>query len=214
VIGFLGDVHGKYDAIGRAMSMPGIDAWLQVGDLGGEDLPYPPLPSGFWFVKGNHENWKALEVTPTAPVGPYLRNGAVYEIPLSYTKCTVRVATFGGNFSPRYSSLERRHVPPGRERHFLLEEKNALLSHQGDVDILLTHEAPAPYVIGPRDCGQTWITELSAYLKPKVHVFGHHHRYGIYNYGGVKTVGLEYGWSHCVLWDEVTGDMRWEALPA
>jgi hypothetical protein len=83
-----------------------------------------------------------------------------------------------------------------------------------DVDVLLTHEAPSPYLKGPRDIGQPLIAELSALLKPKIHVFGHHHRYGIYNYGVVKTVGLEYGWSHAVLWDETTGEIRWEALPA
>lgn len=213
MIGFLGDVHGKYDAIGRAMSMLGIDAWLQVGDLGGETIPYPVLPSGFWFVKGNHENWKALEAIPTAPTGPYLRNGAVYEIPLMYKPKKIRVAAFGGNFSPTVSPMPKFKVPPSRTRHFLYEERDRLLS-ETDVDILLSHEAPSPYLRGTHDIGQPTLTAISAYLKPKIHVFGHHHRYGIYDYGGVKTVGLEYGWSHAVLWDEETGDIEWVTIPS
>jgi len=213
VIGFLGDVHGKFDSIGRAMSLPGVDAWFQVGDLGGEDRLYPLLPSGFWFVKGNHENWGGLEAIPVAPGGPYLKNGTVYEIPLAYKPKTVTVAAFGGNFSPKISALPRSEVPPSRVRHFLLEERDSLLAYQGQVDILLTHEAPSPYLRGKLDIGQPVITELSSVLKPKIHVFGHHHRYGNYDYGGVKTVGLEYGWSHAVLWDEETGDTRWVAIP-
>lgn len=213
MIGFLGDIHGKFNAIDRAMSLPGIDAWLQVGDLGGETIPYPPLPLGFWFVKGNHENWEILKTIQTAPDGPYLRNGYVYELPLSYKLRKIRVAAFGGNFSPVVSPRSRDKVPIGRERHFLYEERDKLLS-ETNVDILLTHEAPSPYMRGDRDIGQVAITSISSYLKPKIHVFGHHHRYGVYDYNGVKTVGLEYGWSHAVLWDEDTGDIQWIPLPS
>jgi predicted phosphodiesterase len=213
MIGFLGDIHGRFEVIPRALSMPGVDAWLQVGDLGGDLISYPDLPQGFWFIKGNHENWKELELIKTAPEGPYLRNGKVYDIPMTYTKSVVRVAVMGGNYSPKYSMWEKDKVPPSRARHFLQEDRDRLLAENGDVDILITHEAPSPYMRGSQDIGQPWITELSVHLKPKIHVFGHHHRYGAYECGGVKTLGLEYGWSHCVLWDEKTGEHRWESIP-
>jgi len=214
LIGFLGDIHGKFDAIRRVASMPGVDAWLQIGDLGQDREPYPQLPRYFWFIKGNHENWEALRSMPVAPHGPYMANGFVYEISLESKKAVVRVAVLGGNESPKYTPMPRDKVPASRARHYLKEEIDRLLAEVGKVDILLTHEAPSPYMKGSQDVGKKVVTELSAHLKPSIHVFGHHHRYGVYDYGGVKTVGLEYGWSHAVLWDEKTGETEWVPLPA
>jgi len=212
MICILGDIHGKFEAIQRAMTLPGVSAWLQVGDLGGEKIAYPDLPAGFWFIKGNHENWELLSSTPRAPGGPYLENGYVYNLPLDEGRSIV-VAAFGGNYSPVYWDHSKPDVPISKHKHFLSEEVDSLMESQAKVDILLTHEAPSPYMIKGTDCGKQMITALSAGLQPRLHAFGHHHRYGVYRYGGVKTVGLSFGWSDCILWDENTGEHEWKALP-
>jgi Icc-related predicted phosphoesterase len=61
-----------------------------------------------------------------------------------------------------------------------------------DVDILLSHEAPRPYVVGRgNDAGKTPINEVLAAMKPRLHLFGHHHRFTEAERQGVRSVGLD-----------------------
>jgi Icc-related predicted phosphoesterase len=64
------------------------------------------------------------------------------------------------------------------------------------VDILLTHEAPRPYFVGAAgrrgtDAGKTPINEVLAGLRPRLHLFGHHHRFSEQERQGVPSVGLD-----------------------
>ena len=63
------------------------------------------------------------------------------------------------------------------------------------MDVLLTHEAPRPFVVqaGPRrlDAGKTVINELLARMRPRLHFFGHHHRYSEAVRYGVRSIGLD-----------------------
>lgn len=215
MIGLLGDVHGKFDeAFKIVSSFPDAVLWLQVGDLGGDDLDYPSdLPSNFHFIQGNHENWKALKKMEEAPRGPFLRNGNVYEFEVNGT--ALKVAALGGNFSPKWFERQRYEVPASRDRHYVRDEFDAVLGASTGVNILMTHEAPAPYPQNgsKAECGRPEIAELAVKLNPMLHVFGHHHYYGVYDYNGIKTIGLGYGWSHAVLWDEKTGNFEWVKAP-
>jgi Icc-related predicted phosphoesterase len=63
------------------------------------------------------------------------------------------------------------------------------------VDVFLTHEAPRPYFagVGPRrnDAGKTQVNEVLAVLKPRLHLFGHHHRFTDQERQGVRSIGLD-----------------------
>ncbi len=65
------------------------------------------------------------------------------------------------------------------------------------VDVFLTHEAPRPYFVGGRagargmDAGKTPINEVLAKMKPRLHLFGHHHRFSEQDRQGVRSVGLD-----------------------
>jgi Icc-related predicted phosphoesterase len=65
----------------------------------------------------------------------------------------------------------------------------------GNVDILLTHEAPKPFRPFPGnrgpDAGKAQITEILAAMKPGLHLFGHHHRPSQQVVEGVRSVGLD-----------------------
>jgi len=215
MIGLLGDVHGKFgDALKMMSGLPDVGLWLQVGDFGGEGLEYPPdLPGNFHFIQGNHENWAALRGMGEAPRGPFMRNGNIYEFDVG--GAAIRVAALGGNFSPKWFGETRANVPGSRDRHYLREEIEAITSDAKGADILLTHEAPSPYPPDGKwsDRGKPEVSGLAALLRPRLHAFGHHHYYGVYDYGGVRTIGLGYGWSHAVLWDEGTGDFEWVGMP-
>jgi len=61
-----------------------------------------------------------------------------------------------------------------------------------DVDILLTHEAPRPFRVGRgNDAGKTPINEILAAMKPRLHLFGHHHRFTEMEVQGVRSVCLD-----------------------
>jgi hypothetical protein len=96
----------------------------------------------------------------------------------------------------------RRGVPAtrnDRRRHFVHEEVLAC-SQLSNVDVFLTHEAPRPFVLEQSrgtgvsrrvDAGKTPINEVLAALKPRLHLFGHHHRYGVAERQHVTSIGLE-----------------------
>ena len=62
-----------------------------------------------------------------------------------------------------------------------------------NVDILLTHEAPRPFRIAGRgnDAGKTPINEILAAMRPRLHLFGHHHRFVEADVQGVRSVCLD-----------------------
>ena len=62
------------------------------------------------------------------------------------------------------------------------------------VDVFLTHEAPRPYSPGrtaPNDAGKTPVNEVLAAMRPRLHLFGHHHRFTEQERQGVTSVGLD-----------------------
>ena len=77
------------------------------------------------------------------------------------------------------------------------EEVDACKALRG-VDVFLTHEAPRPYFAGsgPRrnDAGKTPINEVLAAMQPRLHLFGHHHRFTEQERQGVQ-IGRASIWS-------------------
>jgi Icc-related predicted phosphoesterase len=60
------------------------------------------------------------------------------------------------------------------------------------VDIFLSHEAPRPFPLGRvKDAGKTPINEVLAAMRPRLHVFGHHHKYTVAERQHVPSIGLE-----------------------
>ncbi len=62
-----------------------------------------------------------------------------------------------------------------------------------DIDLFLTHEAPRPfYPAGRRiDAGKTVINEVLASMRPRLHLFGHHHEFTDSVRQGVRSIGLD-----------------------
>ena len=204
IYGLLGDIHGHYDELQRVFDRyPLVDYWLQVGDLGDVNKEYPKFPDNFYFIQGNHENWGLIYGIPG-----YLRNGSYKNI----GDCCV--ASMGGNYSPKNYDLKRENLSPNRRKHFLKEEFDSLYSRVSEykADILITHEAPSPFRKreGYSDSGQPLLTDLLKSIKPKIHFFGHHHYFGIYEYDGNVSIGLEYGFKSVVFYDSENNQIRKE----
>jgi Icc-related predicted phosphoesterase len=85
-------------------------------------------------------------------------------------------------------------VRDDKRRHFVQAQVEALKALP-DVDVLLTHEAPRPFIVqaGHRrvDAGKAVINELLAAMRPRLHFFGHHHRYSDAVRDAVRSIGLD-----------------------
>ena len=79
-----------------------------------------------------------------------------------------------------------------KRRHFVRDEVVVCkgLKH---VDLFMTHEAPRPfYPAGRRiDSGKTVINEVLAAVRPRLHIFGHHHEFTDSVRQGVRSIGLD-----------------------
>jgi predicted phosphodiesterase len=208
-IGALGDIHGAFDTVQEIMARHAdVPFWVQVGDVASNDGEYfTPIRPLYW-IKGNNEDFDviadAIDGRSPAPTLHYLPNGGPHRVG------SWRVAVLGGTFAPSWyhspvSALppSRGRRPPGgsvklgksrddKRRHFVRDE---VLVCKGltNIDVFLTHEAPRPfYPAGRRiDAGKTVINEVIASMRPRLHLFGHHHEFTDSMRQGVRSVGLD-----------------------
>jgi hypothetical protein len=208
VIGALGDIHGEFDTVREIMARHAdVPLWLQVGDIATNDGAYFTPMAPVYFIKGNNEDFDVIAAAiagrPPAPDLHYLRNGRLHQVG------PWRVAALGGTFAPSWyqtpaaslpASKSRRSAPAlklgksrdDKRRHFVKEEVLACKTFK-DVDIFMTHEAPRPfYPAGKRiDAGKTAINDVLTAMRPRLHLFGHHHEFTDSQRHGIRSVGLD-----------------------
>jgi hypothetical protein len=85
-------------------------------------------------------------------------------------------------------------VRDDKRRHFVREEVEACKALR-DIDIFMTHEAAKPFRAFPGgrgpDAGKAQINEILVAMRPRLHLFGHHHRFSDQLAEGVRSVGLD-----------------------
>ncbi len=225
IICVAGDIHGAIDRLYQGVlafeASLGIrfDYVLQVGNFGVWPDPsrvdkatrrhdgagdFPTLlrdnrraPRPTLFIKGNHEDFVWLDSRPDLEVLPglsYVRNGSAIEI-RDQREGSTRVGGVGGWHGS--SDYQRRSdkLQGYAKRHYTFDEVERLAS-SGDVDILLTHDAPAGVRFERHRRGKGYISEaagldvLLARVQPCVCFFGHHHTRVDAEVAGVRCVGL------------------------
>jgi Calcineurin-like phosphoesterase len=212
--GVVADVHGNFEAMQAAMTRhPEVAWWLCVGDLASRAGAYPEPAAPLHWIKGNNENYDAIEQfasgAVTIPNLHYIPNGHAVRIG------DLTVAGLGGTYAPRFYETaaaalprvgpSRRHRSSAgdsrsrddRRRHFVREEVEACTRLTG-VDILLTHEAPRRFWVQDErrpgrghDAGQTPINQVLAAVKPRLHLFGHHHLFAHDVRQGVASICVD-----------------------
>ncbi len=216
----LGDLHGDFEALDRLMALePGVAAWLSVGDVASDTGQYPAPSRPVYFIKGNNEDFDLVaRLAAGEMVSPHLHllpNGKALDIespgsdPASGPRNPiVRVAGLGGTFAPKWYETAPGDLPAARassrrsagagkaddkRRHFVRAEVEACRALRG-VDVFLSHEAPRPYWVGAggrrNDAGKTAINEVLAAMRPRLHVFGHHHTFSDRLAEGIRSIGL------------------------
>ena len=203
LIGAVADIHGDFDALRHAMERhPDVPFWLCVGDLASDAGTYPEPRAPLYWIKGNNEDFDRIaewEGGRGLSANLYLiRNGTASRVgPLT-------VAGLGGTFAPNWFETPAAELPHTRRddkrRHFVREEVEACTRLRG-VDVLMTHEAPRPFIVTDearpgarmrrRDAGKPAINGVLATLKPRLHLCGHHHRFVEAEREGVRSVCLD-----------------------
>lgn len=199
--GALGDIHGDFASVRRIMRQhPEIPFWLCVGDVADAAGHYEPFDAPLYWIKGNNENF-GLIASGDLPDGlHYIPNGTLQIVG------GLRIAGLGGTYAPTMYETPASELPhpkkgsaqatelADRRRHFVREEVEAC-TQMKQVDILLTHEAPRPFRVGHggrgNDAGKTPINEVLAAMRPRLHLFGHHHRFVETDVKGVRSVCLD-----------------------
>jgi Icc-related predicted phosphoesterase len=195
--GALGDIHGDFEGVRRIMRRhPEAPFWLSVGDLPGGDGRYQTVEAPLYFVQGNNENLDLIASGDLPGHLHFVPNGTLVPV------AGLRVAGLGGTLAPTWydtPSADLPHPKKGsakataladKRRHFVREQVDACKAMRG-VDVFLTHEAPRPYRIGRLDAGKTPVNEVLAAMQPRLHLFGHHHRFTEQARQGVRSVGLD-----------------------
>jgi Icc-related predicted phosphoesterase len=209
-IGAVADIHGNFAALTQAMERhPDVPLWICVGDVASRSGAYPtPLRPLFW-IKGNNEDFERISGWEQGAEQPqnlhYIRNGTAVDVGF------LRVAGLGGTYAPTWFDTPAAALPHGRldaavekrddkRRHFVREEAEAC-KQLAPIDILMTHEAPRPFIVSdepapgrkPRrlDAGKPAINDVLASLRPRLHLCGHHHRFSETIREGVPSVCID-----------------------
>lgn len=210
MIGALGDIHGAFDAARAVIRRhPDVSLWLCVGDIADESGRYESLGVPVYWIHGNNDNFDAIAAGDLPPDLIHIPNGTAIAVGRGFSRA-IYVAGLGGTFAPTWYDTRASELPspgarglqtPGRprvrddkRRHFVREEVETCKQLR-DIDVLLTHEAAKPFRAFPGgrgpDAGKSQINEVLAAMKPRLHLFGHHHRFTDEVREGVRSVGLD-----------------------
>ena len=198
IFGALGDIHGDFESARRIMERHReVPFWLCIGDVATDDGRYEALPAPLYWIKGNNENFDAVAAGDLPDGLHYLPNGQLLEL------AGLRIVGLGGTFAPTMYDVAAADLPhpkkgsakatelADRRRHFVREEVEACKA-AAPVDLFLSHEAPRPFRVNRGiDAGKTPINEVLSALRPRLHLFGHHHRFTESVVGGVRSVCLD-----------------------
>jgi len=229
MFGVLGDVHGAFDAARAIIARhPEVPFWLCVGDIADDHGRYESLGAPVYWIHGNNDNFDRIADGDLPLDLHHIANGTVVSPEgLSRTAADLRVAGLGGTFAPTWYDTPAPDLPhpkkgtaratelADKRRHFVREEVEACKALH-DVDIFLSHEAPKPFRPFPGgrgpDAGKAQINEILATMRPRVHLFGHHHRFSDDTREGVRSVGLDLVTQSYLLIDAVSLDIHLSRL--
>ena len=153
----IGDAHGRFDRLDEILTAEApFDFFISVGDVGSlldAGSVYNINIVDKWgnkgyFVKGNHDDAEFFS-----------------RLELMQEIGGLRVAGLNGII---------RHNTFIRDTKNISFREVLYLTHQKDVDILVTHQAPTGVFTGK---GEPVLEEVLNYLVPKIYIFGHVHSY-------------------------------------
>jgi hypothetical protein len=220
-VGDIADPEGRYEAFDRPVY------WIKGNNENFDAIASAAQTSILAAHKGPSEGTGQRGLPANLH---YIPNGRLVAISVSsasvgqpFTDCQgagcLRIAGLGGTFAPTWYDTAAADLPhpikrttkateaADKRRHFVREEVDACKAMRG-VDVFLSHEAPRPFRIGRMDAGKTAINDVLAAMKPRLHLFGHHHRFSDQMIQGVRSVGLDLVSRSYALLDPITLDLQ------
>jgi Icc-related predicted phosphoesterase len=229
--GALGDIHGAFHAARAIVARhPDIPFWLCVGDIADEAGRYESIGARVYWIHGNNDNFDRIASGDLPADLHHIPNATVIvpgPRPPALTTSSPRIAGLGGTFAPTWyetRAVDLPHPKKGsartteladKRRHFVREEVEVCKQFR-DIDIFMSHEAPKPFRPDPGnrgpDAGKAQINEILATVKPRLHLFGHHHRFSDEVREGVRSVSLDLVARSYLLIDAVSLDILLKTL--
>jgi len=228
IFGALGDIHGAFGAA-RAIAArhSAIPFWLCVGDIADDQGGYESIGARVYWIHGNNDNFDAIEAG-NLPVDLFhIDNGTLVEV-CHLGEPVVQVAGLGGTYAPTWYDTRGADLPhpqkgtakatelADKRRHFVRTEVEACKSLRDMIDVFMSHEAAKPFRPYPGgrgpDAGKAQINEILASMKPRLHLFGHHHRFSDDIREGVRSVGLDLVTRSYLLIDAVSLEIELRTL--
>jgi len=227
LFGALGDVHGAFDAARRIVGRhPEVPFWLCVGDIADAQGRYESLGARVYWIHGNNDNFDAIAAGDLPEDLFHIDNGTFVEIFQQGTP-VVEVAGLGGTFAPTWYETHAADLPhpkkgsakatelADKRRHFVREHVEAC-KRLRDIDVFMSHEAAKPFRPYPGgrgpDAGKAQINDVLAAMRPRLHLFGHHHRFSDGQREGVRSVGLDLVGCSYLLIDAQSLDIQLKTL--
>ncbi len=158
-----------------------------------------------YFVRGNHEDFEYLgKFTKPAPIDP---GEQIWFIPdnqaisIGRSDLSVKMGAFGGidsrqervvrGKSAREQYRKAQKISNSEPRFFSESEIENISPDLQNLDILMTHAGPQSTDL---PTGSIFLDRLITHLRPRVHLFGHHHQV-IYRQDPVSNL-LSIGLAH------------------
>jgi hypothetical protein len=177
---------------------------LCVGDISDDAGSYEPLGAPVYWIHGNNDNFDAIAAGDLPADLIHIPNGTVARPEGRAPR--VRVAGLGGTFAPTWYDTPASALPhpkkgtakatelADKRRHFVREEVEACKQLR-DIDVFMSHEAAKPFRPFPGgrgpDSGKQPVNDVLAAMQPRLHLFGHHHRFSEQVREGVRSIGLD-----------------------
>lgn len=191
----LGDAHAntldRRRALERAYNVADPTVTIQLGDLFYYDLPVET-----YFIAGNNEDFDVIDA---------LRHGRIRSRSVKNARLLAssavelqgrKIGGLSGNYAPTQYDKPRSALRGDRRRHFVRGDVERL-KRVGDVDVLLTHEAPHGTTVSETySVGCEPIDELLDALSPDLCLVGHHHQHTETTVGETRVITVAPAWEY------------------
>jgi len=162
---FIGDVHDKIDEYRQIIA--NVSESIQVGDF--SEVGYPIFAPGHKILLGNHDNYDCDTRNHPNVLGDY----DVYK-GIGYVRGAASI-------DQKKREIRGRYWSPKEELTYLQAMDCLYFFKRNKVDIMVSHDCPQ-FVFeefANRDKSRTrqLLDQVHKIVKPKIWVFGHHHRH-------------------------------------
>lgn len=184
---FLGDVHGNINRCIEVATYNVDSKIIQIGDLGigfiPNDILATYLPTNFHFFVGNHDNREKAKELPHC-LGDY---GEAFKGKFFFVS--------GANSIDRHHRIEGVSWWPDEELSYKQAEDCLNKWENSKCDILVSHDVPQSFaesymLIYDTCITRTLLERMIEIRKPKMVIYGHHHRSKHFIFKKIDVHGL------------------------